>query len=152
MIARRHPLLVGAEPGLGAAVARRFASRGYRVTLIARSRDRLGELASNLVDTGAEINTIAADVSDPDSFGARMIERYGTDGASPGVAICNAVMGALDRLLKSTVVRLQEAYTVDVIGAIVVAQSAAPAPTTMYSYCALSDAQESRRDLLCRSS
>jgi short-subunit dehydrogenase len=96
------------------------------VTLVARSTDRLGELASNLADTGAEINTIAADVSDPDSFGARMIERYRTDGA-PGVVIYNAVMGAPDRLLTSTVVHLQEAYAVDVIGAIVVAQSAAPA-------------------------
>jgi short-subunit dehydrogenase len=126
VIDRRHLLLVGAGPGLGAAVARRFASGGYRVTLVARSTDWLGELASNLADTGAEINTIAADVSDPDSFGARMIERYRTDGA-PGVVIYNAVMGAPDRLLTSTVVHLQEAYAVDVIGAIVVAQSAAPA-------------------------
>jgi short-subunit dehydrogenase len=55
-----------------------------------------------------------------------MIERYRTDGA-PGVVIYNAVMGAPDRLLTSTVVHLQEAYAVDVIGAIVVAQSAAPA-------------------------
>src|SRR5580704_6420310 len=83
-IDNRHLLLVGAGPGLGLAVAHRFASGGYRVTLVARSTDRLGELASNLADTGAEINTIAADVSDPDSFGARMIERYRTDGA-PGV-------------------------------------------------------------------
>jgi short-subunit dehydrogenase len=126
VIDRRHLLLVGAGPGLGEAVARRFASGGYRVTLVARSTDRLGELAGNLADTGAEINTIAADVSDPDSFGARMIERYRTDGA-PGVVIYNAVMGAPDRLLTSTVVHLREAYAVDVIGAIVVAQSAAPA-------------------------
>ena len=33
----RHLLLVGAGPGLGAAVARRFAVGGYRVTLVARS-------------------------------------------------------------------------------------------------------------------
>src|ERR1700730_17938708 len=69
VIERRHLLLVGAGPGLGAAVARRFASGGYRVTLVARSTDRLGELASNLADTGAEINIIAADASDPDGFG-----------------------------------------------------------------------------------
>jgi NAD(P)-dependent dehydrogenase (short-subunit alcohol dehydrogenase family) len=44
-----------------------------------------------------------------------------------GVVIYNAVMGAPDQLLSSTVAHLQEAYAVDVIGAIVVAQSAAPA-------------------------
>jgi short-subunit dehydrogenase len=69
VIDRRHLLLVGAGPGLGGTVARRFAFGGYRVTLVARSTDWLGELASNLADTGAEINTIAADASDPDGFG-----------------------------------------------------------------------------------
>ena len=122
----RHLLLVGAGPGLGFAVAHRFASGGYRVTLVARSKDRLGELASSLADTGAEINTIEADASNPENFGARMTELYRRDGA-PGVVIYNAVMGAPDQLLSSTVAHLQEAYAVDVIGAVVVAQSAAPA-------------------------
>jgi short-subunit dehydrogenase len=121
-----HLLLVGAGPGLGLAVARRFAAGDYRVTLVARSTDRLGELERSLADTGAEINTIEADASDPHDLGARMTELYGRDGA-PGVVIYNAVMGAPDRLLTSTVAHLQEAYAVDVIGAIVVAQVAAPA-------------------------
>ena len=38
---RGHLLLVGAGPGLGMAVARRFAVGGYRVTLVARSTDGL---------------------------------------------------------------------------------------------------------------
>ena len=126
VIDRRHLLLVGAGPGLGLAVARRFASGGYRVTLVARSTDRLRELAGSLADTGAEVNTIEADASDPGSFGARLTELYRRDGA-PGVGVYNAVMGAPDRLMTSTVAHLQEAYAVDVIGAIVVAQSAAPA-------------------------
>jgi len=126
VIDRRHLLLVGAGPGLGLAVARRFASGGYRLTLVARSTDRLGELARSLADTGAEVNTMEADASDPENFGARLTEIYGRDGA-PGVVIYNAVMGAPDRLMTSTVAHLQEAYAVDVIGAIVVAQSAAPA-------------------------
>jgi short-subunit dehydrogenase len=125
-IDNRHLLLVGAGPGLGLAVAHRFASGGYRVTLVARSTDRLRELASSLGDTGAEINTLEADASDPEDFGSRMTELYRRDGA-PGVVIYNAVMGAADQLLSSTVAHLQEAYAVDVIGAIVVAQSAAPA-------------------------
>jgi short-subunit dehydrogenase len=126
VIDRRHLLLVGAGPGLGLAVARHFAARGYRVTLVARSTERLGELASSLADTGAEVNTIEANANDPEDFGARMTELYRKDGA-PGLVIYNAVMGTPDRLLSSTVAHLQEAYAVDVIGAIVVAQSAAPA-------------------------
>ena len=123
---RSHLLLVGAGPGLGMAVARRFAAGGYRVTLVARSADKLGDLASGLSDTGAEIATIEADVGDPDGLRARMTELYRAEGA-PGLIIYNAVMGAPDQLLSATVDHLQAAYAVDVISAIVVAQVAAPA-------------------------
>jgi short-subunit dehydrogenase len=121
-----HLLLVGAGPGLGLAVARRFAAEGYRVTLVARSADRLDELARSSDDTGVEISTIEADASNPEDLRARMTELYSEEGA-PGVVIYNAVIGAPDQLLSSTVAHLQQAYAVDVIGAIVVAQEAAPA-------------------------
>ncbi len=126
VVDRGHLLLVGAGPGLGMAIARRFAVGGYRVTLVARSADRLGDLAGSLSDTGAEIRTIEADAGDPDGLGARMAELYGQE-AAPGVIVYNAVMGAPDQLLSASVAHLQAAYAVDVIGAIVVAQVAAPA-------------------------
>jgi len=72
VIDRRHLLLVGAGPGLGAAVARRFASGGYRVTLVARSTDRLGELASNLATLTIAGQIVAGTSFDP----ARIAERY----------------------------------------------------------------------------
>ena len=125
-IDNRHLLLVGAGPGLGMAVARRFAGGGYRVTLVARSTDGLGRLAGSLADTGAQIDTIAADASDPEALGARMADLYQQQGA-PGLIVYNAVMGAPDQLLSSSVEHLQTAYAVDVISAIVVTQVAAPA-------------------------
>jgi short-subunit dehydrogenase len=121
-----HLLLVGAGPGLGMAVARRFAVGGYRVTLVARNTDKLGDLAGSLSDIGAEIGTIEADASDPEGLGARLTELYREQGA-PGVIIYNAVMGAPDQLLSASVDHLRAAYAVDVISAIVVAQVAAPA-------------------------
>jgi len=126
LVDARHLLLVGAGPGLGMAVARRFAAGGYRVTLVARSTDGLRDLAGTLAGTGAAISTIAADASDPDGLGARMRELYAGNGA-PGVIVYNAVLGAPDRLLSSSVAHLQAAYAVDVISAVVVAQVAAPA-------------------------
>src|SRR6478736_4729003 len=122
----RHLLLVGAGPGLGVALARRFAVGGYRVTLVARSNDKLADLAGGLSDTGAEIGTIEADASDPEELGARLAVLYRGERA-PGVIIYNAVMGVPDQLLTASVDHLQAAYAVDVIGAIVVAQAAAPA-------------------------
>ena len=43
---------------------------------MARSTDGLRDLAGTLADTGAKINTIAADARDPDGLGARMRELY----------------------------------------------------------------------------
>jgi short-subunit dehydrogenase len=125
-IDNRHLLLVGAGPGLGLAVARRFAEGGYRVTLVARSADGLDHLAGSLADTGARIETVAADASDPQGLGVRMAELYRERGA-PGLIVYNAVMGAPDHLMSSTVEHLQTAYAVDVISAIVLTQVAAPA-------------------------
>jgi short-subunit dehydrogenase len=125
-IDHRHLLLVGAGPGLGLAVARRFADGGYRATLVARSPGGLGDLADSLAGTGARIDTIAADASDPEGLGAQISELYKEQGA-PGLIIYNAVMGAPDKLLTSSVEHLQTAYAVDVISAIVMTQVAAPA-------------------------
>ena len=125
-IDNRRLLLVGAGPGLGMAVARRFAGGGYRVTLVARSTDGLRDLAGSLADTGAQIDTVAADAGDPEGLRRRMAALYDEPGA-PGVIIYNAVMGAPDKLLDSSVEHLQTAYAVDVIGAIVVTQVAVPA-------------------------
>ena len=122
----RHLLLVGAGPGLGAAIARRFATGGYRVTLLARSADKLRDLADGLGDTGAEIATVEADIGDPEELGVRLADLYRGDRA-PGLIVYNAVMGAPDQLLTSSPAHLRDAYTVDVIGAIVAAQVAAPA-------------------------
>jgi short-subunit dehydrogenase len=121
-----HLLLVGAGPGLGLAIARRFGAAGYKVSLVARSTDGLAELAHNLDDTGAEISTISADVSDPEGLRDQMDAIYRRHSA-PGLIVYNAVMGAPDQLLSSSAAHLQEAYVVDVIGAVVVAQVAAPA-------------------------
>jgi short-subunit dehydrogenase len=125
-IDNRRLLLVGAGPGLGMAVARRFANGGYRVTLVARGTDGLRALADGLADTGARIDTIVADASDPDALRTRMAALYREESA-PGLVIYNAVMGAPDTLLESSVEHLRTAYTVDVISAIVLTQVAAPA-------------------------
>lgn len=125
-IDERHLLLVGAGPGLGVAIARRFAVGGYRVTLVARSSDGLGKLAQGLADTGATIETMSADAGDPEQLRARLTALYHERGA-PGLVVYNAAMGTPDQLLTSTVVHLHAAYAVDVVGAIVVAQVAGPA-------------------------
>jgi short-subunit dehydrogenase len=54
----------GAGPGLGQAVARRYAREGYDVILVARRRDQLERLAKDLASGGATVHVISADLSD----------------------------------------------------------------------------------------
>jgi short-subunit dehydrogenase len=58
-------IIVGAGPGIGASVAKRFAEAGYTVGLMARNRQRLEVMAQELAErTGASVNTAAADATD----------------------------------------------------------------------------------------
>jgi NAD(P)-dependent dehydrogenase (short-subunit alcohol dehydrogenase family) len=57
--------IVGAGPGLGAAVARRFGAEGFAAALISRSQERADGLAAQLVSDGVQARGFAADVRNP---------------------------------------------------------------------------------------
>ena len=69
---------------------------------------------------------MAADASDPEGLRATLTSLYAGTGA-PGVLVYNASMLTPDSLLSSDVAHLHQAYDVDVVGAIVATQVAAPA-------------------------
>ncbi len=56
--------IVGAGPGLGAAVARRFGAEGFAVALISRDQAKLDALATELRATGVTARGYSADVRD----------------------------------------------------------------------------------------
>jgi NADP-dependent 3-hydroxy acid dehydrogenase YdfG len=58
-------VIVAAGPGLGLAVARRFAREGASIGLIARATDRLEELAGGLREGETTVAIAASDVADP---------------------------------------------------------------------------------------
>jgi short-subunit dehydrogenase len=58
----------GAGPGLGRAVARRYAREGYEVVLVARRQESLERLAEDLRSDGARVHIAAADLSDADAI------------------------------------------------------------------------------------
>jgi short-subunit dehydrogenase len=60
----------GAGPGLGQAVARRYAQAGYEVVLVARRRQPLDLLAEDLTGAGASARVITADLADTDAVPA----------------------------------------------------------------------------------
>jgi NADP-dependent 3-hydroxy acid dehydrogenase YdfG len=60
--------IVGAGPGLGAAVAERFGREGLAVALVARNQAKLDQLAERLSAQGVTAKAYAADVHDRDGL------------------------------------------------------------------------------------
>ena len=63
----RSVAVFGAGPGLGRAVAHRYARGGYELALVGRRREQLDLLATELTGAGATAHVITADLSDPDA-------------------------------------------------------------------------------------
>jgi NAD(P)-dependent dehydrogenase (short-subunit alcohol dehydrogenase family) len=120
----RHLLLIGAGPGVGAGVVRRFGREGFRGTLISRG-GTLEQLGGELRAQGLEIEAVAADIADLDAYRATLERIFAAPGA-PGVVVYNAASPDPGAILDTTVGRLRTAYDVDVLGAVVAAQVAAP--------------------------
>ncbi|MGN6577889.1 MAG: SDR family oxidoreductase [Nocardioides sp.] len=68
-------VIVGAGPGLGAAVARRYGRAGYDVALLARNAQQLDELGSALQAEGITAGWSAVDVTDDEALRVA-IERF----------------------------------------------------------------------------
>lgn len=64
--------IIGAGPGLGMAVARRFGREGFAVALIARRQDRVDGLAAKLAAEGITSEGFAANVRDADALRAAL--------------------------------------------------------------------------------
>ncbi|SEN11095.1 SDR family NAD(P)-dependent oxidoreductase [Cryobacterium sp. TMT1-3] len=64
--------IIGAGPGLGAAVARRFGREGFSIALIARNQSKLDVMAAELTAVGFTASAYAADVRTPASLEAAL--------------------------------------------------------------------------------
>ena len=63
-------VVLGVGPGLGAAVAHRFAREGFAVGLMARSSEQLSEIQSEIEQSGGKALSVTVDATDPASVKA----------------------------------------------------------------------------------
>lgn len=116
--------MVGVGPGLGLAVARRFAREGMTAGLIARSEATVKAAAEEL--GSADVLPVTADVTDEGALRAaldRVVDAYGV----PEVVVYNAALVQADRIGDLTARQHLDAFAVNVVGAITTAAHLAPA-------------------------
>lgn len=93
-------LITGASTGIGAVYADRLAKRGYDLILVARSKDKLDEVAQQIqVSTGRKAETVRADLSVPADV-KRIADRLASDSAITAF-VNNAGVAAANKLLES---------------------------------------------------
>ena len=119
-------VVVAAGPGLGRAVALRFAREGAAVGLVARSTDRLADLVTEISGAGAAaVATAAADVGDEDGL-RRALAALRAELGDATVLVYNGsayVEGSVTNLRPDA---LRLAFDVGVVGALVAAREVVP--------------------------
>ncbi|HEY6375358.1 MAG TPA: SDR family oxidoreductase [Edaphobacter sp.] len=94
-------LITGASTGIGAVYADRLAKRGYDLILVARSAEKLSEVAARLKTTGRRIETISADLTRKEDV-QRVAERLSTDPTITAL-VNNAGIGSAGKLLDAKI-------------------------------------------------
>ena len=118
-------VIIGAGPGLGRAVARRFARERLPVALVARRQATVDGTAAALVDSGVEILTLTADSADEASLRTALDVAQQALGA-PDVVIYNAAVIRRDAPGELGADGQLAAWAVNVVGALTAAVHVAP--------------------------
>ena len=118
-------LVLGVGPGIGTAVARRFARDGGHVGLVARSTDSIDPATAAVRDAGGTPWTATADVTD--EAGLRgTLDRYLAEVGVPDVLVYNAAIIRTDEPGELSAEEQLGTWAVNVVGAITAATVVLP--------------------------
>lgn len=116
-------VVIGAGPGIGVAVARRFVREGMRAGLVARSEESLKSATAALA--GAEVVAVAADSSDETGLRSALDRVLAAHGV-PDVVVYNAAVIQADAIGDLSAQQHLDAWAVNVVGAITAAAHVVP--------------------------
>ena len=125
MSERKVAVVVGVGPGLGAAVAHRFAREGFTIALVARSETALASVRTAITNDGGRAISIAADATDPKAIGAAFGKVRSELGAA-SVLVHNASTFVMASILEITPEQIDASFRTSCAGALYAIQAAAP--------------------------
>ncbi|GGJ74871.1 oxidoreductase [Streptomyces camponoticapitis] len=118
-------VIIGAGPGIGRAVARRFAREGLSLGLLARREETLRAAADAVTDSGVRVLTQAADSTDETALRAAL-DRTAEELGPPDVVVYNAALIRADAPGELSLRDQFDAWAVNVGGALTAAAHVAP--------------------------
>ena len=122
-MATRRALVTGASSGIGEAVARLLAAEGYRVALLARRRELLEAVCSELPGSGHVV--LAADVCDEASLARAFAELEDSFGGLE-LVVNNAGGGYRARVEELDAETCRAVFDVNVVGLLLACRGALP--------------------------
>ncbi|CAN5416310.1 hypothetical protein BH20VER3_BH20VER3_04220 [soil metagenome] len=117
-------LITGVGPGLGAALARRFARGGFALGLVARGRDNIDDLAREVSAGGGRALPVQADIGRPAEVKSAL-ERIRAELGPIGILLHNASSSEGDGLFETTVENFESSWRTATLGGFVCAQETA---------------------------
>ena len=114
-------VITGVGPGNGAAFSRRFAAQGYRVAMLARSADRLGEIEASTDGSKA----YAVDVGDAGAV-REVFTSIRAELGPVDVLVHNAGSGAFGAFMDTTPELFEQTWRTNVLGLLLCGQEAVP--------------------------
>jgi len=118
-------IITGVGPGLGAALAHRFAT-SYAVAILARKADYLKRLAGEIRKSGATVLDLPCDVSDRTQI-SEAFRAIRKDLGEPELLLYNAGTGTFGNITEITPEQYEADWRVNSFGAFVAAKEVAPA-------------------------
>jgi uncharacterized protein len=113
-VTERVALITGASAGIGAELARVFASRGHRVALVARRADRLTALASEIVAAGGGTPIVIACDLTQTGAGDKIAEALAAAGVEIEYVVNNAGFGMFGRAVERDRAEQLDVITVNI--------------------------------------
>ena len=122
----RVAAVLGVGPGLGAAVARRFAREGFALALMARSEESVADARREIEESGGTALFVPADATDPASV-ERAFEVVRGELGDPGVFVYNAGAFQMGSILEIEPEKFDECFRANCAGAFYAARQVLPA-------------------------